>query len=107
MTVVDVAHHCETLFLTDQPLWVEVCAVDGGGLVSLSVDSASQPVTVDGWTTFRAGLVGSADGAISTPGLHRAYHAGRAFSVNLTQVARRGSLVAYAAFVLEPQREFV
>jgi hypothetical protein len=64
-------------------------------------------VTVEGWTTFHARLVGPADEAISTPGLHRAYHAGRAFSVNLTQVARGGNLVAYAAFVLEPEREFV
>jgi len=107
MAVVDVARDCETLFMPDEALLVEACAVDGGGLVTLTVDSASQPVTVDGWTTFDARLVGPTEEAISTPGLHRAYHAGRAFSVNLTQVARRGNLVAYSAFVLEPEREFV
>jgi hypothetical protein len=107
MTVMDVERHCEALFETDATVFVETCAVDGGGLVSLTVESASMPVTVDGWTTFQARLVGSAESAIKTPGRHRAYHAGRAFWVNITPQSRRGSLVAYGAFVLEPRREFV
>jgi hypothetical protein len=107
MTVMDVERHCEALFTTDETLWVETLAVDGGDLVALTVDSASMPVTVDGWTTFQARLVGSIENAINTPGRHRAYHAGRAFWVNITPQSRRGSLVAYCAFVLEPRREFV
>jgi hypothetical protein len=97
----------ETLFSVDEPVVVEVCSVDGGGVVSLTVESATQPLTVDGWTSCSVRLVGRTDSEVRTPGRHRAYHQGRAFTITLTRLARRGSLVAYGAFVLEPERQFV
>jgi len=107
MTIVEMERHCEALFTTDQEVWIEACEVDGGGIVALTVDSATEPLTFDGWTTFSAQLLGPADAQLMTPGRHRAYHAGRAFTINLTRLSRRGSLVSYAAFVLEPTRQFV
>jgi hypothetical protein len=107
MTTIDAERCVEAVLTPDEPLYVETLAVDGGGLASLTVESVSRAVTVDGWTTFSAMLIGPADSAISTPGQHRAYQDGRAFTINLTRLGRRGSLVAYSAFVLEPQRELV
>ena len=106
MTVMDLERRQETLFAVDQPMVVEACAVDGGGLVELTVESASQPITVDGWTSCSVRLVGRSGAQVRTPGLHHVYHQGRAFNVTLTRLARRGSLVAYAAFLLEPVRQF-
>ena len=84
-------------------LFVEACAADGGGLVPLSVEWISHPVVSDDCTTFLVRLVGGIDAELTTPGRHRVFQDGHSFSLNLTRVARRGSLVSYSAVVIEPR----
>jgi hypothetical protein len=105
MAVMELDRQTETVFSIDETVWVEACAVDGGGLVPLTVDSATAPLTVDGWTTYAVRLVGSAD--LRTPGRHRAFLHGLGFTLSLTRESVSGNRVTYSAFVMEPERQLV
>jgi hypothetical protein len=82
-------------------LFVEAYAVDGGGLVSLTVESVSQLVASESLTTYYVRLVGTVDATLTTPGRHRVHQGDHDFSLNLTRIGRRGNLVSYAAVVVE------
>jgi hypothetical protein len=105
MTVMELDRTSRSVFSVDETVWVEACAVDGGGLVPLSVDSTTAPVTVDGWTTYAVRLVGGTN--LMTPGRHRAHLHGLSFTVTLTRESMTENQVTYSAFVMEPEHQLV
>jgi hypothetical protein len=106
MTMTPIRRHMEPTYSALRPLLgghVTECAsvLDGGGVVPLTLESLSTPVSWGGATTYSLRLTGPTDVRLSQ-GRYELVHAECSFVLSLFQVAEDALQVHYEAYLSEP-----
>jgi hypothetical protein len=105
MTMTPIRRNVEPTYAALQPLLgthVTVIAgvLDGGGVVPLTLESLSTPVSWGGATTYSLRLTGPA-GVRLSPGRYELVHAECSFVLSLFHVADEATHVHYEAYLSE------
>ena len=106
MTMTPIRRHMEPSFAALRPLLgthvtVNASVLDGGGVVPLTMESLTTPVTWGGAMTYSLRLTGPVDHRLST-GRYEVVHAECSFVLCLFQVADEALHVHYEAYLSEP-----
>ncbi len=80
---------------------VVASVLDGHGVVPLTLECLSSPVCWNGSVAFSVRLTGPVDAQL-VPGSYEVQHAGTAFVLSLSEVARELRFVHYEAYLTEP-----
>jgi hypothetical protein len=106
MTMTPIHRHVEPLYAQLRPLLgtqvtVIASVLDGGGVVPLTVECLSDPVSWGGAMTYSLRLTGPVDRRLS-PGRYEIVHAECSFLLSLFEVADEVLHVHYEAYLSEP-----
>lgn len=86
--------------LVGRELDVVASVLDGGGVVPLTLECLSTPVTFGGGTTYTVRLTGPVDAPL-LPGFHRCHHGDLSFTLSLAWFASEVRFVHYEADLRE------
>jgi len=105
MTVLPVSGHVEPTYallrcLEGDEVNVLASVLDGGGVVSLTLECLSTPVHWDGSVTYSARLTGPVDAPL-VPGRYTVHHEHTSFDLTLFAIAREDRFVHYEAYLSE------
>jgi hypothetical protein len=106
MTMTPIHRYMEPSYAALRPLLgsqvtVNASVLDGGGVVPLTLESLSTPVSWGGATTYSLRLTGPAGRSLSH-GRYEVVHAECSFVLSLFQVADEATAVHYEAYLSEP-----
>ena len=106
MTMTPIRRHIEPSYAALRPLvgssvTVNASVLDGGGVVPLTLECLSTPVTWGGAMTYSLRLTGPAEHPLST-GRYEVVHAECSFVLSIFQMADEVLHVHYEAYLSEP-----
>ena len=106
MTMTPIHRHVEPSYAQLRPLLgtqvtVIASVLDGGGVVPLTVECLSDPVSWGGAMTYSLRLTGPVDRRLS-PGRYEVVHADCSFVLSLFEVADEVRHAHYEAYLSEP-----
>ena len=106
MTMTPIRRHVEPSYAVLHPLLgsevtVMASVLDGGGVVTLTLEWLSTPVTWGGAVTYSLRATGPVEHRLA-PGRYELVHADCTFMLSLFKVAEEVRFVHYAAYLSEP-----
>jgi hypothetical protein len=106
MTMTPIRRHMDPSYSALRPLLgssvtVSASVLDGGGVVPLTLESLSTPVSWGGATTYSLRLTGPTDVRLSQ-GRYEVVHTECTFVLSLFQVAEEAMHVHYESYLSEP-----